>query len=151
MLVCVFLCMFAHETAGAACTRSSLRPLLLARAEVQANLGHIVPRECGVTSSLVKNMNPKFPRVIASVAKQSMLQHAWRDGLLRFARNDGGWNCALLYHADLAEISQYVGMDQLDIGCGRDRVGRRRLAGLRQFLAEPGFDPVQRLRQPVGN
>src|ERR1700738_4879666 len=27
MLVCVFLCMFAHETAGAARTRSSLRPL----------------------------------------------------------------------------------------------------------------------------
>ena len=28
MLVCVSLCAFAHETAGAACTRSSLRPLL---------------------------------------------------------------------------------------------------------------------------
>src|ERR1700694_6351779 len=31
MLVCVFLCMFAHETAGAARTRHSLRPLLLGR------------------------------------------------------------------------------------------------------------------------
>src|SRR5260370_42027882 len=29
MLVCVFLCMFAHETAGAARTRLSLRPLVL--------------------------------------------------------------------------------------------------------------------------
>src|ERR1700676_4514238 len=28
MLVCVFLCSFAHETAGAACTRCSLRPLV---------------------------------------------------------------------------------------------------------------------------
>src|ERR1700676_438660 len=28
MLVCVFLCAFAHETAGAARTRLSLRPLL---------------------------------------------------------------------------------------------------------------------------
>jgi hypothetical protein len=30
--------------------------------------------------------------VIASVAKQSILSFfAWRDGLLRYARNDGGW------------------------------------------------------------
>jgi hypothetical protein len=28
MLVCVFLCIFAHETAGAARTRLSLRPLV---------------------------------------------------------------------------------------------------------------------------
>src|ERR1700682_4876656 len=28
MLVCVFLCSFAHETAGAARTRCSLRPLI---------------------------------------------------------------------------------------------------------------------------
>src|ERR1700675_3182441 len=31
MLVCVFLCIFAHETAGAARTRLSLRPLVLFR------------------------------------------------------------------------------------------------------------------------
>src|SRR6266404_1459264 len=30
MLVCVFLCMFAHETAGAACIRHSPRPLMQA-------------------------------------------------------------------------------------------------------------------------
>src|SRR5882724_4116084 len=29
MLVCVFLCLFAHETAGAARTRLSLRPLVV--------------------------------------------------------------------------------------------------------------------------
>jgi len=29
MLVCVFLCNFAHETAGAARTRLSLRPLVI--------------------------------------------------------------------------------------------------------------------------
>src|SRR6476660_2402628 len=38
---------FAHETAGAARTRSSLRPLLFMRAEVDAKPGRIAPRECG--------------------------------------------------------------------------------------------------------
>src|SRR6478672_12897863 len=41
-----FYVQLAHETAGAACTRSSLRPLPLTRAKVQATLGHIMPREC---------------------------------------------------------------------------------------------------------
>ena len=35
----------ARETAGAASTRSSLRPLILRRANEDANLGRIVPRE----------------------------------------------------------------------------------------------------------
>ena len=39
MLVCVFFAHFAHETAGAARTRLSLRPLFLMRAEVMQSSG----------------------------------------------------------------------------------------------------------------
>jgi universal stress protein E len=39
MLVCVSFCALAHEIAGAACTRLSLRPLLLMRAEVMQSSG----------------------------------------------------------------------------------------------------------------
>jgi len=35
----------AHETAGAACTRSSLRPLISGRANEMQNFGQIMPRE----------------------------------------------------------------------------------------------------------
>ncbi len=42
---------FAHETAGAACTRSSLRPLLINGGERDARLGRNTPRECGRISS----------------------------------------------------------------------------------------------------
>src|ERR1700730_9780916 len=45
MLVCGFSHNFAHETAGAARTRSSLRPLFSRRDKVDANLGRIAPRE----------------------------------------------------------------------------------------------------------
>ena len=41
MLVCVFSAHFAHETAGAACTRLSLRPLFLMRAEVTQSSGAV--------------------------------------------------------------------------------------------------------------
>jgi len=44
----------AHETAGAARTRSSLRPLIFWRDTVHANLGRIVPRECEVVSGCLK-------------------------------------------------------------------------------------------------
>ena len=43
-----FFYQFAHETAGAARTRSSLRPLFSKRANVPANLGRTAPREGGV-------------------------------------------------------------------------------------------------------
>src|SRR3979409_1873041 len=49
MLVCVFLCNFAHETAGAACTRHSLRPLFSGR-KIHARLARIAPRECETVS-----------------------------------------------------------------------------------------------------
>jgi hypothetical protein len=38
------MCTFAHETAGAARTRFSLRPLLFRRAKAFANLGYHMPR-----------------------------------------------------------------------------------------------------------
>src|SRR5258708_39305752 len=41
MLVCVVLCMFAHETAGAARTRRSLRPLISEGGSEQQNSGEL--------------------------------------------------------------------------------------------------------------
>src|SRR5205807_5155243 len=41
----------ARETAGAASTRSSLRPLNKRAGSYQANLGRSAPRECGVVAS----------------------------------------------------------------------------------------------------
>jgi hypothetical protein len=52
--------MFAHETAGAARTRHSLRPLLFGR-RIHARLGRIAPRDCETAFA-----------VIASEAKQSI-------------------------------------------------------------------------------
>jgi hypothetical protein len=43
--VCVLLSVFARETAGAARTRLSLRPLLSRRVKDDANLGRIAPRD----------------------------------------------------------------------------------------------------------
>jgi hypothetical protein len=48
MLVCVSYVLVAHETAGAARTRLSLRPLLDKRAEVSAKLGRSTPRDCAL-------------------------------------------------------------------------------------------------------
>jgi hypothetical protein len=45
------LCTFAHETAGAASTRHSLRPLN-SRANDFTNLGRNAPRDCGVASEM---------------------------------------------------------------------------------------------------
>src|SRR5438445_11810913 len=65
---CAFLfAQIARETAGAASTRSSLRPLISRRAKGDANLGRITPRECETVST-----------VIASEAKQSMSRHKER-------------------------------------------------------------------------
>jgi hypothetical protein len=62
----LFFAQFAHETAGAARIRSSLRPLLLTRAKIQANLGHFVPRECGVLSFGWWKIESRPHHVIAS-------------------------------------------------------------------------------------
>src|SRR5437764_8492369 len=57
----------AHETAGAASTRSSLRPLIPKRANEDANLGRNAPRECETISE-----------TISSAAKQSISPHKER-------------------------------------------------------------------------
>jgi hypothetical protein len=43
MLVCALLVLIAHETAGAACTRHSLHPLI--EGDRLANLGRVAPRD----------------------------------------------------------------------------------------------------------
>ncbi|WP_212416755.1 hypothetical protein, partial [Bradyrhizobium sp. AUGA SZCCT0222] len=62
-----FLCTIAHETAGAARIRHSLRPLNFGGAEFLAKLGRDVPREREIAFV-----------VIASAAKQSMPPHEER-------------------------------------------------------------------------
>src|SRR5207237_2758020 len=60
---CAFLfAQIARETAGAASTWSSLRPLIFRRAKEDANLGRLPPRERETIST-----------VIASAAKQSIV------------------------------------------------------------------------------
>ena len=52
MLVCALLCAIAHETAGAARTRSSLRPLSRRGPSGQLQLGRVAPRErAGISAS----------------------------------------------------------------------------------------------------
>src|SRR5438876_7011713 len=72
----VLFAQIARETAGAASTRSSLRPLNKRAGSYPANLGRPAPRECEVvsTSLRAKRSNPSI----------LLLRH----GLLRFARND---------------------------------------------------------------
>ena len=51
MLMCsIFVATIAHETAGAARTRSSLRPLLFKRDNEMQTFGRIAPRECETVS-----------------------------------------------------------------------------------------------------
>ena len=50
MLVCALFVHIAHETAGAARTRSSLRPLIFEGANEDANLGRNAPRDREVVS-----------------------------------------------------------------------------------------------------
>src|SRR4051812_21109862 len=52
MLMCAIYYRFAHETAGAARTRSSLLPLFSEERNDLQNFGRLAPRECGLTSSL---------------------------------------------------------------------------------------------------
>src|SRR6478752_7552214 len=70
MLVCVFYVHLAHETAGAARTRLSLRPLLFGEGESDARLGHLMPRECGPASSRCLTIESEIV-AIASLDRQS--------------------------------------------------------------------------------
>ena len=76
-------CAIAHETAGAARTRLSLRPPI-GGCEIPANLGRIAPRDCEAVSG--------WTNVIAESACDEAIHSFFmqRNGLLRYARNDGG-------------------------------------------------------------
>src|SRR3954471_11327771 len=72
----VLLAQIARETAGAASTRSSLRPQFSKRANEDANLGRIMPRDRETVSTSLRAQRSNPPL------------HLRRYGLLRFARND---------------------------------------------------------------
>src|SRR5256885_16705737 len=70
----------AHEIAGAARIRHSLRPLISRARKFLANLGRNAPRECESVSTVIA-------RSACDEAIHSFFVQ--RDGLLRYARNDG--------------------------------------------------------------
>src|SRR5271154_6168653 len=94
MLMCVFAICFAHETAGAARTRSSPRPLLrvacalflFLRDDEFANLGRIVSREGGVISS--RHARAGGHPVSGGVS--GGIERSRRTGYSAFAEYDGG-------------------------------------------------------------
>ena len=88
-----FLCAFAHETAGAARTRLSLRPLLHERAKDDAKLGRIAPRECGrVSASLFDIESEIDPRVVPVNAGTLTRQSIVRKMTALFIDRRGGVN-----------------------------------------------------------
>ena len=80
----------AHETAGAARIRHSLRPLFDEGGKLLAKLGQSVPREYETVSAVIV-CNKRGAFVHESEAKQSISPRKGKNGLLRrFApRNDG--------------------------------------------------------------
>jgi len=83
----------AHETAGAARPRSSLRPLFSERAKQDANLGQFMSRDREIMSAREIKSAVECKSLSAVIARSdsdeaihaSVMPH---DGLLRFARND---------------------------------------------------------------
>ena len=59
MLVCALFVHIAHETAGAARTRSSLRPLTTEGEEFPANLGRNASRERGRLSVILRRASQR--------------------------------------------------------------------------------------------
>jgi hypothetical protein len=78
MLVCFIY--FAREAAGASGTRLSLRPLFFEGHGI-AQLGQIAPRDREAVSSSRHCEEQSDEAIHSSLTR--------RDGLLRFARNDG--------------------------------------------------------------
>src|SRR5438128_1792926 len=60
-------------------------------------------------------------------------------------------NARLFGEADLAQVAQRARMNQIEARRGGQRVGRGRLARLREFLAERVLGAVERARQPIGD
>jgi hypothetical protein len=83
-----FFVHFAHETAGAARTRLSLRPLLSGGSETDANLGHLMPRERGRTSS--HRHRPRRRAIQYAAASQLRHGRLWHTGSSAFADDDNG-------------------------------------------------------------
>ncbi len=90
--MCATLHNFAHETAGAARTRSSLRPLIWGQGNLIANLGRKAPRD--------RQRMPGDRHCERSEAIQ-LLSLRGKAGLLRCARNDE--------HTPLAVITRACG------------------------------------------
>jgi len=63
MLVCALFVHIAHETAGAARTRSSLRPLTIEGEEYPANLGRNARRERERVSTVIALATTKLRNV----------------------------------------------------------------------------------------
>jgi hypothetical protein len=78
MLVCFLL--FTHEAAGASSARHSLRPLIGRVRNFKAKLARNARRDCEIVSG--RHCEERSDEAIHS-------SYTWRDGLLRFARNDG--------------------------------------------------------------
>src|SRR5712671_7749129 len=90
-----------HQAPGIPCA------LCFLRANDFAKLGRVAPRECGVTSS-----NPVIAR--SKATKQSTLTSR-RNGLLRFARNDG----RLKMEPEIAGYANALRSRPLPRDCGR--------------------------------
>src|SRR6266702_5975923 len=81
----ISLCNLAHETAGAACTRHSLLPLLGRNGRnVRTNLGQTVPRESGV----MFEMATQAPRTHCHPPRMRGIQYAAASRL----KHCGLWN-----------------------------------------------------------
>src|SRR5713226_8917361 len=86
LLVCVQPLPSAHETAGAAGTRHSPRPLW--GRELNAQLGRIAPRDREVVCGIVAKPYVELEQRHCERSEAIHSFFTWRAGLLRFARND---------------------------------------------------------------
>ena len=87
MLVCVFLCKFAHETAGAARIRLSLRPLVFLEGVNDAKLGRLAPRQCEAMSARGLTIESELGSVaLLRIATDLQLEHSLEAMRCRFQR-----------------------------------------------------------------
>ena len=111
--MCALFLPIAHETAGAARIRHSLRPLFGEGEEFLANLGRNALREREAISTSLRAtgsrecaLDDRLREAIHSAAKR-------KNGLLRFARNDG-----VLFDNLALPSSSHVCYGGLRIGTG---------------------------------
>jgi hypothetical protein len=77
MLMCALLLPIAHETAGAARTRHSLRPLNSEVAKDPANLGRNAPREREDVCLLLENqISPSFRGAPLGASPESIVRQS---------------------------------------------------------------------------